>query len=317
MSAPLSVVSSVPRRAQLAASLAIALGVTLSVAQAATPGSNKNASPVLRGAGADGNSASRTSATPRNPASTTHHVTTCADDGSAGSLRMIIADTVNTVSGDVIDFTQLPMQCSTITLAPAGGAIQIHQDSLYLVGPGADQLTIDGGNPSRVLYHFGAGTLGISGITIANGNYIGSLTPFGGCIYSAAHISLVDSTVSHCSVTSSSPSLSAVGGGIAAGGSLSLLDSRILDGHAFAEFGATTFGGGAFASHGFVAHGSEISENSSIAIGGGTGYGGGVAVFGQTDIESSTIAENRADSSGAMDLGGSQQDSVTITNSTI
>jgi len=159
MSAPLSVVSCVPRRAQLAASLAIALGVTLSIAQAAAPSTNQHGSPVLRGARVDGNRASRPSAMPRNPASTTHHVTTCADDGSAGSLRMIIADTVNTVSGDVIDFAQLPMQCSTITLAPAGGVIQVHQDSLYLQGPGADQLTIDGGNQSRVLYHFGAGTL--------------------------------------------------------------------------------------------------------------------------------------------------------------
>ncbi len=187
MSAPLSVVSCLPRRARLAASLAIALGATLSLAQAA-PGFDKHAPPVLRGVRADGNSASRPSATPRNPTFTTHHVTTCADDGSSGSLRSIIADVVNTISGDVIDFTQLPMQCSTITLAPAGGAIQIHQDSLYLQGPGADQLTIDGGNQSSVLFHFGAGTLGISGMTISNGLYDGSLAPLGGCIYSAANV---------------------------------------------------------------------------------------------------------------------------------
>jgi hypothetical protein len=318
MSAPLSVVSSAPRCARLAASLAVALGATLSVAQAAgpAPDARRGASPDFWATRKHASEATR-SATPRNPTFTTHHVTTCADDGSAGSLRTIIADVVNTVSGDVIDFTQLPMQCSTITLAPAGGVIQVHQDSLYLQGPGADQLTIDGANLSSVFFHFGAGTLGISGMTVANGFYAGSFMPFGGCIYSAANVALVDATVSHCSVTSSSPSQSAVGGGVAAVGLLSLLNSRILDSHAFAQFGANTFGGGAFAEHGFIAHGSEISGNSSVALGGGTGYGGGVSAFRSTDIESSTIAANHADSSGALSLSGTPQDSATITNSTI
>jgi hypothetical protein len=316
MSAPLSVVSCLPRRARLAASLAIALGATLSLAQAAAPGTNKLTPAVLRGARAGGNTASQP-ATPWNPTFTTHHVTTCADDGSSGSLRSIIADVVNTISGDVIDFTQLPMQCSTITLAPAGGAIQIHQDSLYLQGPGADQLTIDGGNQSSVLFHFGAGTLGISGMTISNGLYDGSLTPLGGCIYSAANVSVVDSTISHCSVTSSSLSNPAAGGGIFATGSLSLLNSKIADSHAFAQFGVNTFGGGAFAVGGFIAHGSEISGNSSFAIGGASGYGGGVVAGGPIDMESSTIADNRSDAIGALELVGGPAEFASITNSTI
>jgi hypothetical protein len=318
MSAPLSVVSSAPRCARLAASLAVALGATLSVAQAAgpAPDARRGASPDFWATRKHASEATR-SATPRNPTFTTHHVTTCADDGSAGSLRTIIADVVNTVSGDVIDFTQLPMQCSTITLAPAGGVIQIHQDSLYLQGPGADQLTIDGGNQSSVLFHFGIGTLGISGITIANGLYNGSQAAAGGCIYSAANVALVDSTVSHCSVTSSSLSNVAAGGGIFAVGSLSLINSRIMDSHAFAQFGVDTFGGAAFATAGFIAHGSEISGNSSTAIGGGTGYGGGVVAFAPIDIESSTVADNHSDSVGALKLFGGLGNFVTITNSTI
>lgn len=317
MPVSLSVVSSVPRRARLAASLAVALGATLSLAQAAGPAADRHASPNVRSARAAGNAASKLSAASRNPTSTTHHVTTCADDGSSGSLRTIIADVVNTVSGDVIDFTQLPMQCSTITLAPAGGVIQIHQDSLYLQGPGADHLTIDGGNQSRVFYHFGAGTFGISGITIANGLYDGSPAPVGGCIYSASNVSLVDSTISHCSVTSSSLSNPAAGGGVFVAGSLKLLNSKIVDSHAFAQLGVNTFGGGAFAANGFIAQGSEISGNSSFAIGGGMGYGGGVISGGQVDIESSTIAENRSDSIGALELVGGPAEFASITNSTI
>jgi hypothetical protein len=318
MTAPFSVVSSAPPRARLAASLAVALGATLSMAQGAgsAPDAHRSASPDFSARRAHASEAVR-NATPRNTTFTTHHVTTCADDGSAGSLRAIIGDVVNTVSGDVIDFTQLPMQCSTITLAPAGGVIQIHQDSLYLQGPGADQLTLDGGNQSSVLFHFGAGTLGISGITIANGLYNGSLAPFGGCIYSTANVSLVDSTVSHCSVTSTSLSSPAAGGGISAAGSLSLLNSKIADSHAFAQLGGNALGGGAFAGNGFVAHGSEISGNTAFAIGSGTGYGGGVVAGGSIDIESSTIAENSADTVGALELIGGPNYSATITNSTI
>ncbi len=318
MPASLSVVSRVPRRARLAAGLAVALGATLSLTQAAQPAADINGrlSPLFSAGHMHGNTASAHIASSRSPAFTTHHVTTCADDGTSGSLRAIIAN-ANTASGDVIDFTQLPMQCSTITLAPAGGVIQIHQDSLYLEGPGADHLTIDGGNHSNVLFHFGAGTLGISGITIADGLYAGSVLPSGGCIYSAGNLALVDSTVSHCSVISSSLSQAAAGGGVFAQGLLSLLNSRILDSHAFAQFGADTFGGGAFAGGGFVAHGSEITGNSSTAINSGVGIGGGVAAFGATHIEGSTIAENHADSVGGLDLVGVSQDSVTITNSTI
>ncbi len=79
-----------------------------------------------------------------------HLVTSCLDDGSAGTLRSVIADPL-THSGDSINLTQL--MCSKITLGttpPISGAIHVYQDELHIHGPGADQLSIDGNHLSSV-----------------------------------------------------------------------------------------------------------------------------------------------------------------------
>ena len=100
-------------------------------------------------------------------------VTSCADDGGTGTLRhvVLIAST-----GDTVDMRNLT--CGTITLVT--GAIGVDIDNLTILGPGASRLTIDANHASRVFHHGGAGTLQLTDVTVANGNYSPTTTPYGG-----------------------------------------------------------------------------------------------------------------------------------------
>lgn len=128
-------------------------------------------------------------------------VTSCADDGGAGTLRSVVA---SAASGDTVDLSGL--SCATITLA--SGAIPVHVASLTILGPGQDELTIDGDHIDRVFLHDGAGTLTLNAITLASGSAASNIPnanqgAYGGCILStslnpAAIISLVDATVTSC-----------------------------------------------------------------------------------------------------------------------
>ena len=252
---------------------------------------------------------------PGNPASgTLHHVTSCDDDpNDPGTLRNIVSSP-STVSGDSIDFVQLPIMCSSTITLSQGQAIEVFQDTLYLEGPGAAALTIDGNDSSSVLYHLGAGTLYVSGLTIAHGQYVGSNNPAGGCIRSASHVFLRDSIVSHCVATSSDANVFAAGGGVYTGGNLTLVRSTISSSHAFSQAAAYTFGGGAFVRGDFFSHYSSISGDSAS----GTGHtrGGGLALLGSVaDIEGSTISENAAEIFGGLVAGAGT--GTFILNSTI
>src|SRR4051812_23986869 len=126
----------VPSLGPLAAGIAAVFGLTLSLANAgalprafdrppqrATPSQPPDLtfSGLARALRPSGTS-------PHHPSATLHHVTSCNDNpNDAGSLRSIIASP-NTFTGDAIDFVQLPMVCSTITLSQ-GQAIVIHQDT--------------------------------------------------------------------------------------------------------------------------------------------------------------------------------------------
>lgn len=250
---------------------------------------------------------------------TDHLVTKCGDDGSAGTLRAVIGDP-NTVSGDSINLTQLPtMMCSTITLS--GSAIVINQDELHIHGPGAESLAIDGNETSDVLEHFGNGTLGITGVTIANGHYISDIGPQGGCIYSESNVLLLDSVVTHCVVeaTSTTP---AKGGGVYAHGYLTLVDSAITgnEAKATAASGAHSKGGGAFALGDLTLANSTIDNNSAYAAPSATSSstGGGIFARSNSYIQGSTISGNHAKYFGGIDLAYSSAPSVeTILNSTV
>jgi hypothetical protein len=310
--------TSTPKRLPLAGALVALLGVAGSTADAAP-------SQALMGRPAQHRAADSPAAlpflgiadmlkpsgpAPANP--TIHHVTACNDDiADPGSLRNIVTSPL-TVSGDRIDFTQLPMGCSTITLM-SGQAIEVDQDTLYLDGPGVSSLTIDANNAASVFYHLGAGSLAISDLTIANGVFVNSTSAYGGCIYSTGHVFLFESIVTDCLAMSTDATNPARGGGVYAAGTLTLVRSTISNSTALSSNGAQAFGGGAYVA-GFSSHYSTVSGNDARAAGGAQSFGGGVVVTGITDVEGSTISQNYASSIGAL---WSSNAGTLISNSTI
>src|SRR5262245_64772589 len=94
----------------------------------------------------------------------TFHVTTLAD-GGAGSLRAAVAGANAHAGADAIVF----QPGLTGTIALTGGELDI-TDAVKINGPGADKLTVSGGNLSRVFTVEAGETVSISGLTIAGGN---------------------------------------------------------------------------------------------------------------------------------------------------
>jgi hypothetical protein len=94
-------------------------------------------------------------------------VTDTSDDpNDTGSLRHCVS---NLASGGTITFAS-SLNGQTIALNPASGPLPI-STSLTIQGPGANLLTISGGNAVPV-FNITAGTVSISGLTVAEGNGI-------------------------------------------------------------------------------------------------------------------------------------------------
>lgn len=130
---------------------------------------------------------------------------TNTNDGGAGSLRQAIADAA---PGDTITFA--PDVRGTITLT--SGQLQISK-SLTISGPGANVLSVSGNNASRVFLIDNRSTVGISGLTISNGN----VNSGGGGILVAVFSTL---TLNDCTVSNNTASVGGRGGGITSSQSL-------------------------------------------------------------------------------------------------
>lgn len=227
-------------------------------------------------------------------------VQTCVDTTAPGSLRYIAS---HALSGDTIDFGQLPMLCgmadSTITLA--AGEIVLHQQDITLKGPaqGSGTLTISGGDKSRVIRHqvyspF-TGTLTIDDLRIEAGYALGLAAVVGGCIYSDANVTLNRTTVRSCKTYSQNGH--AHGGGIQAVNGTVSLASSLISGNVVraASPSSNAHGGGISAPH-IVAKYSEIEGNVAQGVGpyAMNGLGGGLWV-GSLSMSYSTVANNTAD----------------------
>lgn len=279
---------------------------------------------------------------PIRPAGTTA-VTNCDDDGSAGSLRSVVAAAVD---GDTIDLSALT--CSTITLAQ--GAIHIDVDNLTLVGPSASELTIDGAQTDYVLYHSGYGTVTVDHLTVSNGYgyYVGgginslygnvtldhatisnNTAYYQGAGVSAGGQVIANSSTISGNMTTSSPSNYNLGGGLLGATGVTLNNSTLMNNSAY-------IGAGAYAFNDIVVNNSTISGNQASLVGGGivtqsnvtvhnstiarnyAYYGGsGILVGGAyaPDIQSSIVADNTAYAViYSMDIGA-QDPTLTITGS--
>jgi len=326
-----------PRRAPLAAALAGALvvGASLAPAAALPPATfaptpryalrlDMRRQPVR---------AQHASSRPHAPRGNTLPVTNCLDDGSAGSLRVVLA---GAAEGDVVDLGALT--CSTITLTQGPldtSALGDHQ--LYdvtLQGPGRDALTIEAGGQSQVLVVGGfsgdQGTFTANDLTIANGSYGGSLAAciegfggtvalnrvavtnchsggtyhlvFGGAV-DVTTLQMTDSTITNSSVVATGVHSAAVGGGAYASDGATLVRSTISGNSVTAPYalydGYATVGGGLYSRGALELVDSTISGNTIEAtLSGQDANGGGVYVRGVATISGSTIDGNSADGDG-------------------
>jgi hypothetical protein len=244
------------------------------------------------------------------PAST--HVTSCADNGVAGTLRAAIAAAGE---GETIDLTSL--KCSSITLQQ--GALPIQLDHLTIIGPGERRFAIDGAGQDRVFVHYGSGTLQLEQLTVRNGvNILSGFHVAGGaCILSGGNVTLDHSTVRDCQAIGEG----AYGGGILAG-TIALYTSTLSNNLALGahpDVFTAAYGGGAMAYVGAIGlyassvTGNRAAHNPSDTHGSYCTGGGVFADFGSY-VFRSTVSGNYSYGTGGGMAGHS---GFFISNSTI
>lgn len=231
----------------------------------------------------------------------TDTVTSLLDDGSAGTLRSVIA---NASAGDAIVIQV------TGTIALTQGQLDINK-SLTISGPGGASLAISGGNASIVFKVEAGITATISGVTIKNG---GTFCGNGGGIYNSGTLTVSDSVFSG----NGNPYQ---GGAIFNAGSLtvgnSVFSGNGVNGCNF--YGAAVFNAGTLAmSNSTFANnitsqfggaiwnqGNATIVNSTFSGNVAQSYGGGAAIFnysGALSVTNTTFAGNVA--TGSYEFGG-------------
>ncbi len=222
-------------------------------------------------------------------------VTNTTDSGP-GSLRQAIITANADNAGDIINITAT----GTITLLSTLPAITAN---ITITGPGANLLTVSGGNSTTVgtIFTITTGvTASISGLTISNGN--SSSSDQGGGILNDGTL-----TVSNCTIlgNSGTSSVNNEGGGITNFGTLTV-SSTSLSGNSAAN------GGGIFNGDGntLTVTNSTFSGNSVTAKGGGI-YN---LVGGTLTVSNSTISGNSGGEGGGIETGST---TTTITNSIV
>ncbi|MEP6482937.1 MAG: choice-of-anchor Q domain-containing protein [Rudaea sp.] len=250
--------------------------------------------------------------------SSTIVVQNCNDHGT-GSLRAAVN---GAASGSTIDLSQL--SCSTITLT--GGSIQIPQAALLLSGPGASQLTIDGGastqHYNRIIHHTGTGQLTMTGLTLTDAKYKPTgAEALGACVYSKGLALISGSTLTGCIAVANNGN-DARGAAIAAENGLTMLNSSVTGNLADSVGTGNASGGGIYCNGPLTMKYSTVSSNSVLSSNGLAINGGGIiTTSGDVVIFASTIANNySAGSEGGILIShpnGNPDNSARIINSTI
>ncbi len=223
-----------------------------------------------------------------------------ADDGQCTLREAITAANTDTASGsepgecaagsggDEITFDLAPGE-DTITL---GGTQLWITSNLKILGPGADRLTVSGGNSSRVFLLNSSRTVEISGLTITGGNP--GRQNLGGGIRNSGNM-----TVSESTVTGNQSELG--GGGIYNRGDLTVIQSTVSGNQ------ASVFGNGAGILNGanLTVSESTVSGNHGSFFGGGiSNEGGRPTLFGPTEadmtVSRSTVSGNRSGGGGGI-----------------
>ena len=176
-------------------------------------------------------------AVPANEAHAASIAVTNCNDGGSGSLRNAVA---GAASGDTIDMSTLA--CRRIDLT--SGAIRIAQHDLSIVGGPPQVMRIDAGGRSSIFRHSGTGTLRIERVDISRGVYSSQTAPYGGCLYSAGSIELVNSAVRGCRARGFTHAAYEAGGAIFAKGAVTLIYSQVVDSLVVYGYGGAIDAGG-------------------------------------------------------------------------
>ena len=224
------------------------------------------------------------------------------------SLRdaMTIAQTAPYISGADIGFAS--GVTGTIDLSVVNTPLATISGVLDLVGPGANNLTVSGGNSANVdaIFALTSATANatISGLTIANGhasiNSSNCLVEAGGLCTNSGTLTVSNSTVSGSS--------SGLAGGITNGaGTLMVINSTVSG-------NTGGFGGGIYNGATAIVSGSTVSGNFSSVCGGGI-----YQVEGTLMVTNSTVAGNTMVNTGGNFGGGICTDhgTLTVINSTV
>jgi hypothetical protein len=232
-------------------------------------------------------------------------ITSAADDGSAGTLRVVLG---SAQSGDAIRFAH-QLRGHTITLTQ--GQLVVNQN-VDVEGPGADKLTISGNAAGRI-FDIGSGaTVTIAGLTLTGG-----MSSDGAAILNGGSL-----TLSH-DVLSGNVAQGIAGGGLfgdgigrgggvenQAGATLDVSQSTFTGNQALGSpNGGNAFGGGIYNQTGTVTiDSSTFTANQALGAKGGSG---GVPVNLHDGLSSTDL--DGAGGGGIWNDGGS----LTVTNSTL
>ena len=218
----------------------------------------------------------------------TFTVTDASDNASdSGSLRYAVN---NAADGDTITFANSVVGTITLTNGPL-----VMNANVTMQGPGATLLTISGNNVSPVFQIYAAGTVNLSGLTIANGND----SQNGGGI---DHIFTTGTlAVDACAFYSNTTV--AGGGAIANGSGTLLIQNSTFSGN------SSEAGGAIFNNAGTMTIENTTLYNNNVLSG---GPGGGIFNTGTMSIDSSTVSGNQ--NGGIFDNSGSP---TTISNSIV
>lgn len=235
----------------------------------------------------------------------TFQVTNCADAGP-GSLRQALIDGESPISVGA---------CAQISLV--SGELAAAGDTVFISG---SNTLITASGTSRVLSHSGKGTLRLEGLELAGGAVSG-VRAVGGCVASEGEVQLLGTTVRDCTVSGTLDPVNVsqvAGGGVHARGNVFLDHSIVRDNTVTSAMGmySSAEGGGVFAGGDLsVLHGSTISGNT---VDGASLYcaGGGAVARGAAYVSYSTIDANTAPNAGGLSFGNGTSTS-TIVNSTI
>jgi hypothetical protein len=235
----------------------------------------------------------------------TFTVLNLADSGE-GSLRQAILDANAEPGPDAIEFADELV--GSIVLS--SGQLSV-TDDLTIDGPGADELAVSGNQQSRVFGISGGATVAIDGLTIRDGNAVGSPALGGGILNNGSRLTLTRAVLSD-NVAAGASGAMARGGAIAnlSGAALTVTDCLFTQNQAIGGSNGQGLGGA------IDTTGSALAVNHSSFVGnraaGGavvgrsvpSSGGGGISARPDNTNQPSTVTVSQSTFVGNQAVGG-------------